>query len=60
MKQAWNSNRVCQSRLVPRHWWIRSESWTQLRAEGYGISASHQDADLVVVNTPGFIDSRGG
>ena len=30
---------------------------TQLRAEGYLISNSYQDADLVVVNTCGFIDS---
>ncbi len=30
---------------------------TQLRAEGYEISASYQNADLVVVNTCGFIDS---
>jgi ribosomal protein S12 methylthiotransferase len=30
---------------------------TRLRAEGYLISASYQDADLVVVNTCGFIDS---
>jgi ribosomal protein S12 methylthiotransferase len=30
---------------------------TQLRAEGYAISASYEDADLVVVNTCGFIDS---
>jgi ribosomal protein S12 methylthiotransferase len=30
---------------------------TQLRAEGYGISSSYEDADLVVVNTCGFIDS---
>jgi ribosomal protein S12 methylthiotransferase len=30
---------------------------TKLRAEGYLISASYQDADLVVVNTCGFIDS---
>ena len=29
---------------------------TQLRAEGYDISKSYQDADLVVVNTCGFID----
>ncbi len=29
---------------------------TQLRAEGYGISGSYQDSDLVVVNTCGFID----
>jgi ribosomal protein S12 methylthiotransferase len=28
-----------------------------LRAEGYGISPSYQDADLVVVNTCGFIDA---
>ena len=30
---------------------------TQLRAEGYSISASYEDSDLVVVNTCGFIDS---
>ena len=30
---------------------------TQLRAEGYAISSSYDDADLVVVNTCGFIDS---
>jgi ribosomal protein S12 methylthiotransferase len=30
---------------------------TRLRAEGYQISRSYQDADLVVVNTCGFIDS---
>ncbi|MHB8348263.1 MAG: 30S ribosomal protein S12 methylthiotransferase RimO [Acidiferrobacterales bacterium] len=30
---------------------------TQLRAEGYLVSASYNDADLVLVNTCGFIDS---
>jgi ribosomal protein S12 methylthiotransferase len=30
---------------------------TQLRAEGYEITVSYQNADLVVVNTCGFIDS---
>ncbi|SEL41236.1 30S ribosomal protein S12 methylthiotransferase RimO [Nitrosovibrio tenuis] len=30
---------------------------TQLRAEGYDTSSSYDDADLVVVNTCGFIDS---
>jgi ribosomal protein S12 methylthiotransferase len=30
---------------------------TQLRAEGYAMSASYQGADLVVVNTCGFIDA---
>jgi ribosomal protein S12 methylthiotransferase len=30
---------------------------TQLRAEGYEISGTYEDADLVVVNTCGFIDS---
>ncbi len=30
---------------------------TQLRAEGYAISPSYQDADMVVVNTCGFIDA---
>ena len=29
---------------------------TQLRAEGYGLSSSYEGADLVVVNTCGFID----
>ena len=29
---------------------------TQLRAEGYAISPTYDDADLVVVNTCGFID----
>ena len=29
---------------------------TRLRAEGYDISTSYQDAELVVVNTCGFID----
>ncbi|MEJ1391157.1 MAG: 30S ribosomal protein S12 methylthiotransferase RimO, partial [Candidatus Sedimenticola sp. (ex Thyasira tokunagai)] len=30
---------------------------TQLRAEGYGIAPSYEGADLVVVNTCGFIDA---
>jgi ribosomal protein S12 methylthiotransferase len=30
---------------------------TQLRAEGYGTVNSYSDADLVIVNTCGFIDS---
>jgi ribosomal protein S12 methylthiotransferase len=30
---------------------------TQLRAEGYDIVSSYQDADVVVVNTCGFIDA---
>ena len=30
---------------------------TQLRAEGYVISSSYEGADMVVVNTCGFIDS---
>ncbi|ANJ66920.1 ribosomal protein S12 methylthiotransferase [Halothiobacillus diazotrophicus] len=30
---------------------------TQLRAEGYAISPDYDDADLVIVNTCGFIDS---
>lgn len=30
---------------------------TQLRAEGYELSNSYQDSDLVVVNTCGFIDA---
>jgi ribosomal protein S12 methylthiotransferase len=30
---------------------------TSLRAEGYGLSADYQGADLVVINTCGFIDA---
>lgn len=30
---------------------------TQLRAEGYGVAPTYEGADLVVVNTCGFIDS---
>jgi len=30
---------------------------TQLRTEGYEVSPSYEDADVVVVNTCGFIDS---
>ena len=30
---------------------------TRLRADGYAISSSYEEADLVVVNTCGFIDS---
>jgi ribosomal protein S12 methylthiotransferase len=30
---------------------------TQLRSEGYDISPNYQDADLVIVNTCGFIDA---
>src|SRR5574340_715022 len=30
---------------------------TRMRAEGYVITPSYQEADLVVVNTCGFIDS---
>ena len=30
---------------------------TQLRTEGYDISASYDGADVVLVNTCGFIDS---
>jgi ribosomal protein S12 methylthiotransferase len=30
---------------------------TKLRAEGYTVSATYKDADLVVVNTCGFIDA---
>jgi ribosomal protein S12 methylthiotransferase len=30
---------------------------TQLRAEGYALVREHQDADIVIVNTCGFLDS---
>ena len=30
---------------------------TKLRAEGYGLARDHKGADLVIVNTCGFIDS---
>ncbi len=31
---------------------------TKLRAEGYDLVNTYKDADLVVVNTCGFIDAR--
>src|SRR5579862_6032482 len=30
---------------------------TRLRAEGYELTRTHQGADLVIVNTCGFVDS---
>jgi len=30
---------------------------TELRMEGYQVSPTYQDADLVIVNTCGFIDA---
>lgn len=33
---------------------------TQLRTEGYDVVPSYNDADLVVVNTCGFIDAARG
>ena len=33
---------------------------TQLRAEGYAIAPTYEGADLVVVNTCGFIDAAVG
>lgn len=30
---------------------------TQLRSEGYQFTGTHQDADVVIVNTCGFLDS---
>jgi len=30
---------------------------TQLRAEGYAIVAGYDEADMVIINTCGFIDS---
>lgn len=30
---------------------------TQLRAEGYDTSSTYKDANLVIINTCGFIDS---
>jgi len=30
---------------------------TQLRAEGYAVSPTYQEADVVIVNTCGFIDA---
>ncbi|MFT5297085.1 MAG: ribosomal protein S12 methylthiotransferase, partial [Colwellia sp.] len=30
---------------------------TQLRTEGYDVTNSYDDAELVIVNTCGFIDS---
>src|SRR5256714_12784377 len=33
---------------------------TQLRAEGYEVAPTYEAADVVVVNTCGFIDAAGG
>jgi ribosomal protein S12 methylthiotransferase len=62
-----NQNPMPQSRSAPKIGFVSlgcpkatSDSeliLTRLRAEGYLISGSYHDSDLVVVNTCGFIDS---
>ena len=42
--------------VVRRRWWTRN-ILTKLKVEGYEIAPSYEGADLVVVNTCGFIDS---
>jgi len=43
-------------RLRPKATYDSEQILTRLRAEGYAIVPSYDDADLVVVNTCGFID----
>ncbi|RME33340.1 MAG: 30S ribosomal protein S12 methylthiotransferase RimO [Gammaproteobacteria bacterium] len=40
----------------PKATWDSEQILSRLRAEGYLISDSHEEADLVIVNTCGFID----
>ena len=40
-----------------RRWWNSERILTRLRCEGYAISPSYDGADVVVVNTCGFLDS---
>ncbi|VTP65719.1 Ribosomal protein S12 methylthiotransferase RimO [Leclercia adecarboxylata] len=42
---------------VRKTWWIPNVSWTELRTEGYDVVPSYDNADMVIVNTCGFIDS---
>ena len=42
---------------APRRWSISERILTQLRAEGYLIAPGYADADVVLVNTCGFLDS---
>ncbi len=61
MKEVMNKNAIPKVGFVslgcPKATVDSEHILTRLRAEGYLISASYQDADLVVVNTCGFIES---
>ena len=61
MKEVMNKNSIPKVGFVslgcPKATVDSEHILTRLRAEGYLISASYQDADLVVVNTCGFIES---
>ena len=46
----------CRS-AVRRRWWIRERIITKLRSEGYELSGDYAGADVVLVNTCGFLDS---
>ncbi|MGU9956406.1 MAG: 30S ribosomal protein S12 methylthiotransferase RimO [Arenicellales bacterium WSBS_2016_MAG_OTU3] len=41
----------------PKATWDSERILTQLRAEGYAISSSYAESDLVIINTCGFIDA---
>jgi ribosomal protein S12 methylthiotransferase len=41
----------------PRRWLIPSASSPHLRSEGYEVAPTYDKADVVVVNTCGFIDA---
>ena len=46
----------CRS-AAPRRWSIRERIITKLRSEGYELSGDYAGADVVVVNTCGFLNS---
>jgi len=48
---------VLSASAAPRRSWTPSASSRKLRAEGYEVSPTYDAADVVVVNTCGFIDA---
>lgn len=58
-----NSNQTTGSRIgfvslgCPKNLVDSERILTQLRTEGYDVTNSYEDADMVIVNTCGFIDS---
>ena len=54
-----SSNKVgfVSTRVAPKPWLTRSAFSRSSRSDGYDIVPTYDDADVVVVNTCGFIDS---